>query len=194
MADVLRTVATPKEWSKQLPFVEFAINDSVHASTGETPFYINGLRHPRSPVSFVRSPSLSEGGPLTSLEASSETQNEVSVLQDNDSSLLATATHDRPLGGVIGKLDAKSASEAKRFVDERLAITRKVREAIASAQDNKNNMQTNMVARIINALVLGTKCYYLLVPFLKMQFPYYLVVYETIAALHWAIYSGRGGW
>ena len=137
VADVLRTVATPKEWSKQLPFVEFAINDSVHASTGETPFYINGLRHPRSPVSFVRSPSLSEGGPLTSLEASSETQNEVSVLQDNNSSLLATATHDRPLSGVIGKLDAKSASEAKRFVDERLAITRKVRDAMASAQDKQ---------------------------------------------------------
>ena len=40
VADVLRTVATPKEWSKQLPFVEFAINNSVHASTGETPFIL----------------------------------------------------------------------------------------------------------------------------------------------------------
>ena len=69
VADVLRTIATPKEWSKQLPFVEFAINNSVHASTGETPFYINGLRHPRTPVSFVRSPSLSGGGPLTMLGA-----------------------------------------------------------------------------------------------------------------------------
>ena len=69
VADVLRTVATPKEWSKQLPFVEFALNNSVHASTGETPFYINGLRHPRTPVVFVRSPSLSEGGPLTKLGA-----------------------------------------------------------------------------------------------------------------------------
>lgn len=64
VADVLRTIATLKEWSNHLSFVEFAMNNSVHASTGETPFYINGLRHPRSPVSFVRSPSLSEGGPL----------------------------------------------------------------------------------------------------------------------------------
>ena len=31
VADVLRTVATPKEWSKQFSFVDFAINDSVHA-------------------------------------------------------------------------------------------------------------------------------------------------------------------
>jgi hypothetical protein len=29
--------------------VEFAINNAVHAPTGQTPFYINGLRHPRLP-------------------------------------------------------------------------------------------------------------------------------------------------
>ena len=46
-----------------------ALNNSVHASTGETPFYINGLRHPRTSVSFVRSPSLSGGGVLTMLGA-----------------------------------------------------------------------------------------------------------------------------
>ena len=67
--DILRSVAEPTEWSKQLPLVEFAINNSVHASTGETPFYLNGLRHPRTPVSFVRGSSFSGGGPLTSLGA-----------------------------------------------------------------------------------------------------------------------------
>ena len=162
VADVLRTIATPKEWSKQLPFVEFAINNSVHASTGETPFYINGLRHPRTPVSFVRSPSLSGGGPLTSLGANAkegqgcpsdtanlavvttpigvtkEARQEMPVLLDDDTIVLSTAsTHERPLGGVIGELDAKSVSEAQRFVDERLAITRKVRDAMASAQDKQ---------------------------------------------------------
>ena len=40
--DILRSIAEPTEWSKQLPLVEFAINNSVHASTGETPFYLNG--------------------------------------------------------------------------------------------------------------------------------------------------------
>uniref|UniRef100_A0AAV1TM69 Reverse transcriptase domain-containing protein n=1 Tax=Peronospora matthiolae TaxID=2874970 RepID=A0AAV1TM69_9STRA len=30
--------------------VEFAINNSVHASTTHTPFYVNGLRHPRVPT------------------------------------------------------------------------------------------------------------------------------------------------
>ncbi|KAG4046135.1 hypothetical protein PC123_g18488 [Phytophthora cactorum] len=28
---------------------EFAINSSVHASTGHTPFYVNAMRHPRLP-------------------------------------------------------------------------------------------------------------------------------------------------
>ena len=161
IADVLRTVATPKEWSKQLPFVELAINNSVQTSTGETPFYINGLRHPRTPVSFVRSPSLNGGGPLTSLGANAkegqscpsdpaslavvttpmgvneEPRQEMPALNDNAMSLSATSIHDRPLGGVIEELDAKSVSEAQRFVDERLAITRKVRDAMASAQDKQ---------------------------------------------------------
>ena len=37
-------------WSEFLPMVEFAINNSVHASTTHTPFYVNGLRHPRVPT------------------------------------------------------------------------------------------------------------------------------------------------
>ena len=52
-------------------------------------------------------------------------------------SINKTTSYDRPLGGTIGELDAKSVSEAQRFVDERLAITRKVRDAMASAQDKE---------------------------------------------------------
>uniref|UniRef100_A0AAV1V9F7 Integrase catalytic domain-containing protein n=1 Tax=Peronospora matthiolae TaxID=2874970 RepID=A0AAV1V9F7_9STRA len=37
-------------WSEFLPMVEFAINNSVHASTTHTPFYVNGLRNPRVPT------------------------------------------------------------------------------------------------------------------------------------------------
>ena len=72
VTDVLRTIATLNEWSVHLSFVKFAIENSVHAITGETPFYVNGLLHPRTPVSFVRSPRLSGGGPLTTLIANAE--------------------------------------------------------------------------------------------------------------------------
>ena len=68
----------------------------------------------------------------------SESRHTLSVLQSNDDrSSLAAATYDRPLGVVIGELAAKSIREAQRFVDERLAITRKVRDAMASAQDKQ---------------------------------------------------------
>jgi hypothetical protein len=37
-------------WSHYLPMVEFAINNSVHSSTGMTPFFANTCRHPRTPA------------------------------------------------------------------------------------------------------------------------------------------------
>ncbi|POM61209.1 LOW QUALITY PROTEIN: Pol protein [Phytophthora palmivora] len=42
----------PRSWSDQLPMVEFALNNAVHASTGFTPFYLNGLRHPKVPLTL----------------------------------------------------------------------------------------------------------------------------------------------
>ncbi|UIZ23736.1 hypothetical protein KXD40_009501 [Peronospora effusa] len=67
-----------------------------------------------------------------------ETRQEMPVLLDDEPIVLSTAsTHERPLGGVIGELDAKFVSEAHRFVDERLAITLKVREAMASEKNKQ---------------------------------------------------------
>ena len=60
----------------------------------------------------------------------------------NDTAILAVvnniAHYDRSLGGIIGEFDKNSVSEAQRFVDERLAIARKARDAMASAQDKQN--------------------------------------------------------
>jgi hypothetical protein len=52
--DILRSICaeTPKRWSAMLPLVEFALNNAVHASTGCTPFYVNGLTHPRVPLTL----------------------------------------------------------------------------------------------------------------------------------------------
>ena len=35
-----------------LLIVEFALNNAVHASTGYTSFYVNGLTHPRVPLTL----------------------------------------------------------------------------------------------------------------------------------------------
>ncbi|KAG3235801.1 hypothetical protein PI124_g19180 [Phytophthora idaei] len=58
-----------QQWSDCLPMAEFAINNSVHASTGNTPFYVNAMRHPRLPsmLGMVAS-SLSGGGSTVAFE------------------------------------------------------------------------------------------------------------------------------
>ncbi|KAG3122704.1 hypothetical protein PI126_g24040 [Phytophthora idaei] len=66
LGDLLKSYAHSfQQWSDCLPMAEFAINNSVHASTGHTPFFVNALRHPRLPsmLGTVAS-SLSVGGDL----------------------------------------------------------------------------------------------------------------------------------
>ncbi|KAG3230316.1 hypothetical protein PI124_g24585 [Phytophthora idaei] len=48
---------------------EFAINNSVHASTGHTPFYVNAMRHPRLlGMLGMAASSLSGGGSTVASE------------------------------------------------------------------------------------------------------------------------------
>ena len=63
--------------------VEFAINNSVHASTTHTPFFVNGLRHPRL-LTFLECNSSLRGGGTHSSERqvgshSSRTDHEVTT-------------------------------------------------------------------------------------------------------------------
>uniref|UniRef100_A0AAV1UPC5 Integrase catalytic domain-containing protein n=1 Tax=Peronospora matthiolae TaxID=2874970 RepID=A0AAV1UPC5_9STRA len=67
LEDMLRRyVHSLTSWCEFLPMAEFAINNSVHALTTHTPFYVNGLRHPRLPAFLERDSSLRGG--LDSLE------------------------------------------------------------------------------------------------------------------------------
>ncbi|KAE8909872.1 hypothetical protein PF005_g13217 [Phytophthora fragariae] len=51
LEDVLRSYATSfASWSSYLPMAEFAPNNSTHASTGLTPFFVNNARHPSIPA------------------------------------------------------------------------------------------------------------------------------------------------
>ena len=67
IGDILRSICanTPKRWSSVLPVVEFALNKAVHASTGFTPFYVNGLTHPRVPLTLPLRCSGLCGGDMT---------------------------------------------------------------------------------------------------------------------------------
>ncbi|GMF11858.1 unnamed protein product [Phytophthora lilii] len=66
LGDLLKSYAHSfSQWSECLPMAEFAINNSVHASTGHTPFYVNALRHPRLPSMLgMVAPFLSGGGSM----------------------------------------------------------------------------------------------------------------------------------
>ncbi|KAG2787570.1 hypothetical protein Pcac1_g3308 [Phytophthora cactorum] len=58
-----------QQWSDCLPMEEFAINNSVHASTGHTAFYVNAMRHPRLPsILGTVASSLSGGGSTVASE------------------------------------------------------------------------------------------------------------------------------
>ena len=158
--DILRSVCAehPTEWSSMLPFVEFAINNSVHASTGETPFFLNGLRHPRTPVSFVSASAsnLSGGGHLAMLDASEEALLEADAASDMPKSCTSDVSlnivtrslaqrnpdHDEHVTEVgdtksVSAKDTKAVAEAQSFIDARAAVIRKVRDAMAKAQEKQ---------------------------------------------------------
>ncbi|KAG2825410.1 hypothetical protein PC129_g19040 [Phytophthora cactorum] len=63
LGDLLKSSHSCQQWSDCLPMAEFAINSSVHASMGHTPFHVNAMRHPHLPsmIGMVAS-SLSGGG------------------------------------------------------------------------------------------------------------------------------------
>ncbi|KAG3002336.1 hypothetical protein PC120_g19784 [Phytophthora cactorum] len=88
LEDTLRSVcaAVPRTWSERLPVVELALNNAVHASTVFTPFYLNGMRHPRVPLTL-------RGG---------------------------------------------TEKQVEYFIDTRLNVINRVRDAMAIAQDRQN--------------------------------------------------------
>ena len=59
LEDILRAYVSPfhNDWDEHLAIAEFAINDSVHASTGVTPFFATTGLHPRTPLALLSQPS-----------------------------------------------------------------------------------------------------------------------------------------
>ena len=62
LGEILRGyVHSLSSWSEFLPMVEFGINNLMHDSAHHTPFFVNGLRHPRL-TTLLECDSLIRGG------------------------------------------------------------------------------------------------------------------------------------
>ncbi|KAG2780596.1 hypothetical protein PC116_g25408 [Phytophthora cactorum] len=113
LEDTLRSVcaAAPRTWSERLPVVEFVLNNAVHASTGLTPFYLNGMRHPCVTLTLRggAGPSILSGG-----EARTALCSQVSDL--------------RPVS---------LRKKVESFIDTRLNVINQIRDAMSIAQDRQ---------------------------------------------------------
>lgn len=123
--DILRSYATSfEQWSDFLPLVEFSINNSTHASTGYSPFFINCGFHPRVPATLSGIDStLGGGGTPTHAELNTA------------SGTAANANFDALVPKT--KMSRRDQTQILGFVNKRQAIVRFVRDAIAQAQDQQ---------------------------------------------------------
>lgn len=139
LEEILRAYAHSFEsWSMHLVMAEFAINNAVHASTGLTPFYVNGLRHPRLPTLLgLRPSSDAEDRPGTAIDRvvdrtvspdqdtcddSLSSHHEPSGLlperfEDMPSGRLPERSEDMALDSVMTRAQAKRARESARDAD-----------------------------------------------------------------------------
>ena len=124
LEDILRSYATSfAQWSDFLPMVEFSINNSTHASTGYSPFYINYGFHPRVPTTLLGAVStLSGGGTPNELELKTTT-----AVVPSNSDILTPASH----------ISRRDREKIEKFIDHRQVVVRFVCDAIAQAQDRQ---------------------------------------------------------
>ncbi|GMF24202.1 unnamed protein product [Phytophthora fragariaefolia] len=120
-------------WSTLLPQVEFVLNNAVHSSTGFTPFYVNGLRHPRTPQTLP--PASNLGGRE------------------------ANAEDSRGLKGLRTSVKRNLLS----IIETGEAVRQRVRDAMAAAQDrqkensDRHGRANTQVFQVGNQVLLNAK-------------------------------------
>ena len=94
------------DWDQHIAAVEFAYNNSVHAGTGFTPFYLNYGQHPRTPASLLAPPA--DPAPNAAADAFiSRLRTNVAAAQQNlqaaiDKQKVQADKHRRPLQFSVG--------------------------------------------------------------------------------------------
>ncbi|KAG2770376.1 hypothetical protein Pcac1_g18604 [Phytophthora cactorum] len=145
-----------QQWSDCLPMAEFAINNSVHASTGHTPIYVNAMRHPRLPSMLGMVASSLSGGESTvaseqpQKSADADTVSAMTTRRQA-ASRSGNETTDTNYGSVQGTDTAQAGPAAKKnaalnkpfstqamdFDQRRQAVIRFVQDAIAASADRQ---------------------------------------------------------
>ncbi|KAE9278664.1 hypothetical protein PF008_g28559 [Phytophthora fragariae] len=167
LEDVLRSYATSfASWSSFLTMAEFALNNSTHASTGLTPFFVNNARHPRVPALLaVRSSNAAAvstlgGGGVAPTSKSAQDSSEPPLPQPAKSNTRDATVEDHALHGVayedVFAVDVASpatsavanfapaatptpidSAAVSEFLLHRQAVTRFVRDALQVAVDRQ---------------------------------------------------------
>ncbi|KAE9066105.1 hypothetical protein PF007_g28602 [Phytophthora fragariae] len=167
LEDVLRSYATSfASWSSFLPMAEFALNNSTHASTGLTPFFVNNARHPRVPALLaVRSSNAAAvstlgGGGMAPTSKSAQVSSDPLLPQSaksntGDATLEGHALHGVAYEDLFAVDMASPATSAtanfapaatptpmdsatvSEFLLHRQAVTRFVRDALQAAVDRQ---------------------------------------------------------
>ncbi|KAG3130495.1 hypothetical protein PI126_g20476 [Phytophthora idaei] len=111
------------------PVVEFALNNAVHVSTGFTPFDLNGMRHPRVPLTL-------RGG--------------------TESSILSGGEARKALSSQVSDLRPISLRKpVESFIDTRLNVINRVRDAMAIAQDRQKEYSDKHGRGNVNVFKVG---------------------------------------
>ncbi|GMF33641.1 unnamed protein product [Phytophthora fragariaefolia] len=129
LEDTLQSVcaAEPTKLSTLLPHVEFALNNAVHSSTGFTPFCVNGLRHPRAPLTQPSASNLGGGE--------------------------ANAEAPRGLQGLRTSVKRNLLS----FIETGEAVRQRVRDAMAAAQYTQKEQSDRQGRKNTQVFQLGEK-------------------------------------
>ncbi|POM81798.1 Pol protein [Phytophthora palmivora] len=130
LEDTPRCICTeaPRSWSDQLSMVEFALNNAVPASTGFTPFYLNGLRHPQ--------------GPLT-------------VRVGTVASIVSGGEARKAFSSQVSEIELESLKrQLSSFIDDRLTLISRFSYAMALAQDKKGVLRQTCKRKLKGELVL----------------------------------------
>ncbi|KAG2815703.1 hypothetical protein PC113_g23176 [Phytophthora cactorum] len=145
LGDLLKSYAHSfQQWSDCLPMAEFAINSSVHASTGHTPFYVNAMRHPRLPSmlgTVASSLTMATRRQTASRSGNETTDKNYGSVQGTDTATKNTSvqgTDGAQAGPAAGKnavLKKVFSTQAMNFVQRRKAVIRFVQDAIAASVD-----------------------------------------------------------